>query len=176
MDDTDITCSSYFNLSGEATVEGTEVTLSTDQHQPVDDTSIPLGTIEAYPGVEAGKSFTIGKTEPNIDHCFVVDADASSISIDTRTQPLKELVTMFHPSTGLHLQISSTEPAFQFYTGQFVNVPATEGAPAKPPRAGICVEPSRYVNAINVPEWRNMMVLKRGEKWGARNLYKAWKA
>jgi aldose 1-epimerase len=83
---------------------------------------------------------------------------------------------MSHPVTKLHLDVSSTEPAFQFYTGQYVDVAAAEDSPAKPPRAGICVEPQRYINAINVPEWRNMVVLKRGEIWGARTVYKAWKA
>jgi len=172
-----VTNHSYFTLSGGETIEGTEVTLSTVQHQPVDEGAIPLGTkIEPYPGIEAGKPFTLGKTEPAIDHCFILDPSAANIPVDTRSRPLKQLVTMSHPSTGLHLEISSTEPAFQYYTGQFVDVPAAEGSAARPARAGICVEPSRYVNAINNPEWKSQMTLKRGEKWGARSVYKAWKA
>jgi aldose 1-epimerase len=142
---------------------------------PVDDTGIPIGKIESYPGIEPGEAFTLGKFEPNVDHCFVVDCDASNILLDTRGGTLKKLMSMSHPATELHLEIFSTEPAFQFYTGQYVDVAATEDSPAKPPRAGICVEPQRYINAINVPEWRNMVVLKRGETWGARTVYKAWK-
>jgi aldose 1-epimerase len=143
---------------------------------PVNDTGIPIGQIGSCPGVELGKAITLGKFEPNVDHCFVVDCDASSIPLDTRRGALKKLVLMSHPVTKLHLEIFSTEPAFQFYTGQYVDVAAAEDSPAKPPRAGICVEPQRYINAINVPEWRNMVVLKRGETWGARTVYKAWKA
>ena len=152
------------------------MTLSTNQHLPVDDTDIPLGHIAAYPGIEPDKAFTLGKSEPNVDHCFVVESDSSKIPVDTRSGALKKLTSMSHPSTKLHLDIFSTEPAFQFYTGQFVDVAAAEGSPARPPRAGICVEPQRYVNAINVPEWRNQVVLKRGGTWGVRNVYKAWKA
>jgi aldose 1-epimerase len=143
---------------------------------PVNDTGIPIGQIGPYPGIEPGKTFTLGKFEPTFDHCFVVDCDASSVLLDTRRGALKKLVSMSHPATELHLEIFSTEPAFQFYTGQYIDVAAAEDSPAKPPRAGICVEPQRYINAINVPEWRNMVVLKRGETWGARTVYKAWKA
>jgi aldose 1-epimerase len=168
--------SSYFNLSGAPTIDGTEVTLSTNQHLPVDETDIPIGHIGSYPGIEPDTPFTLGKSEPNVDHCFVVDSDAPKIPLDTRRGAMKKLISMFHPSTQLHLEIFSTEPAFQFYTGQFVDVAAAEGSPARPPRAGICVEPQRYINAINVPEWRNMVVLKQGEIWGARNVYKAWRA
>ena len=167
---------SYFNLSGTPTIDGTEVALSTNLHLPVDDTDIPLGNITAYPGIAPDKPFTLGKEEPSVDHCFVVESDSSKIPLDTRHGAMKKLLSMSHPSTKLHLDISSTEPAFQFYTGQFVDVAATEDSPAKPPRAGICVEPQRFINAINVPEWRNQVVLKRGEVWGARSLYKAWKA
>ena len=142
---------------------------------PVNDTGIPIGHIGPYPGIEPGKAFTLGKFEPTFDHCFVVDCDAPNIPLDTRRGALKKLISMSHPVTKLHLDVFSTEPAFQFYTGQYVNVAAAEDSPAKPPRAGICVEPQRYINAINVPEWRNMVVLKRGETWGARTVYKAWK-
>jgi aldose 1-epimerase len=143
---------------------------------PVDETDIPLGYVGAYPGIEPEKAFILGKSEPNIDHCFVVESNASKIPLDTRAGAMRKLTSMSHPSTQLHLEIFSTEPAFQFYTGQFVDVAEAQDSPARPPRAGICVEPQRYINAINVPEWRNMVTLRRGEKWGARTLYQAWKA
>lgn len=54
-------------------------------------------------------------------------------------------------------------------------MPAVGGAPARGPRSGFCVEPSRFVNAINVEDWRSQMLLKKGEKYGARIVYKAWK-
>jgi len=152
------------------------VRLVTNMHHPIDSNRIPTGAIEAYPGIESNKPFTLGHKEPVIDHCFIVETDAKSIPVDTREAPLRNLVSMYHPATKLHLDIASTEPAFQFYTGEYVDIPATDNSPAKPPRAGVCVEPCRYINAINVPEWRNMVVLKRGQKWGAKTVYKAWKA
>jgi len=70
--------------------------------------------------------------------------------------------------------VHSTEPAFQFYTGKYIETPAVGDLPARGKRSGFCVEPSRFVNAANVPEWRHQMVLKKGEVYGARIVYRAW--
>lgn len=146
-----------------------------NNYLPVDDGGIPTGNPKPYPGVEANKTFTLGPVEPDIDDCFVVDpSTASSIPLDTRTSPLTKLVTAYHPQTKNHLEVYSTEPAFQFYTGKYIEVPAVEGQAARGKRAGFCVEPSRYVNAVNVPEWRGQVVLKKGEVYGSRIVYRGW--
>lgn len=131
--------------------------------------------MEDFPGLQANQAFTLGAKQPFIDHCFVFGQDAPEVPSDTRSLTSRRLVEMSHPSTGLHLEISSTEPAFQFYTGDHVNIAASADSPAMPGRAGICVEPSRYINAINVPEWEKQVVLKRGQLWGCKTVYKSWK-
>lgn len=95
--------------------------------------------------------------------------------IDTRDLPLRKQLAAFHPESKIHLEVWSTEPAFQFYTGRLIDVPAAGGLPARGARTGFCLEPSRLVNAVNVPEWRDMTVLKKGETYGARIAYRAWK-
>ncbi|KAI4633454.1 hypothetical protein J4E80_000820 [Alternaria sp. BMP 0032] len=167
---------SYFNLSGGPTITGTEVNLITNKYQVVDDGGIPTGPIEEYPGVSAKKTFTLGEKEPDIDDCFVANTDPSSIPIDTRSSPLQKLASFYHLETKIHLEIHSTEPAFQFYTGKYIDVPAVGDLPARGARAGFCVEPSRYVNAVNVPEYKSMMVLKKGEKYGTKIVYRGWHA
>jgi len=167
---------SYFNLSGGPTITGTEVNLITNKYQVVDDGGIPTGPIEEYPGVSAKKTFTLGEKEPDIDDCFVANTDPSSIPIDTRSSPLQKLASFYHPETKIHLEIHSTEPAFQFCTGKYIDVPAVGDLPARGARAGFCVEPSRYVNAVNVPEYKSMMVLKKGEKYGTKIVYRGWHA
>lgn len=169
-----ITNHSYFNLSGEETIDGTVVSLASDSHLPVDDGAIPIGNPEPYPGITAKTPFTLGVTEPAVDHCFITNPDPTSVPIDTRDLPLGLNITAHHPKTGIHLEVLSTEPAFQFYTGEFIDVPAVDGAPARVKRAAFCCEPSRWVNACNVPEWRSQMQLKKGETYGARIVYKAW--
>lgn len=171
----DIT-NSYFILSDAPTIAGTEVTLITNKYQVVDDGGIPTGPIEEYPGVSPSKSFTLGEKEPDIDDCFIVNTDSSSIPIDTRNLSLQKVASFYHPETKIHLEIATTEPAFQFYTGKYIDVPAVGGLPARGPRSAFCVEPSRYVNAINVPEYKSQVALEKGEKYGAKIVYRGWEA
>ncbi|KAI5863664.1 aldose 1-epimerase [Durotheca rogersii] len=168
---------SYFNLSGGATIDGTVVQLSSASYLPLDEWGIPTTGPTLYTKVATTTPFTLGVQEPDFDDCFVVDpkASPSEVPIDTRAQPLTKLVTAHHPVSGVHLEVLSTEPAYQFYTGKWIDVPAIAGLPARGSRSGFCVEPSRFVNAINVDDWRNQVLLKKGEKFGARIVYKAWK-
>jgi len=50
----------------------------------------------------------------------------------------------------------------------------SEGIKARGARSGFCVESSRYVNAVNTEKYKHMVLLKKGEKWGSRNMYRAW--
>lgn len=166
---------SFFNLSDNVTIKGTVVTLGTDQYLPVDEkSSLPLGTVEKHPLINAGEAFILDETEPDLDLCFVMNTQAQAIPLDTRGRELKKLINAFHPESGTHLEVFSTEPAFQFYTGKYLDVPASTSGPAFPARAGFCVEPSRYIDAINKPEWRGMVVIGKDQTYGARNVYKAW--
>lgn len=167
---------SYFNISGSSTIDGTIVTLSSNTHLLVDNGGIPTSTTPVSSSIfTANKPFTLGAIEPNFDHCFVVDPTPRlQFPIDSRSSPLKLLVTAFHPQSKIHLEVYSTEPAFQFYTGQYIDVPAVEGSPARGSRAGFCVEPSRFIDAINRKEWRDQVILKKGQVYGSRIVYKAW--
>jgi len=76
----------------------------------------------------------------------------------------------------MHFEALSTEPAFQFYTGEYIKTEAVDGQAAYGPRAGFCVEAQRYINAVNEPKWRGMVTLKKGQTWGSKTVYQAWKA
>ncbi|KAB8293080.1 hypothetical protein EYC80_007439 [Monilinia laxa] len=169
-----VTNHSYFNLTGKSTIEGTQVTLSTNDYLPVDDGGIPTSGPKPYASITPNKEFTLGLEEPNVDDCFIVDAKSESIPLDTRSSPLTTLVKASHPETGIQLEVLSTEPAFQFYTGKYIDVPAVEGLEARGARSGFCVEPSRYVNAINEEKWKGQVLLKKGEVYGSRIVYKGW--
>lgn len=166
---------SYFNISGSANTEGTQAQLCTNDYLPLDSTGIPNGRIEKFSHYVTSP-FNLGPSEPHIDDVFVVEPDPSKIALDTRTQPLKRLAQFHHPTSKLHLEVHSTEPAFQFYTGKYIDTPEVDGVPARGEAAGFCVEPSRFVNAANVPHWRSMVVLGQGKIFGSKTVYKAWKA
>lgn len=102
-----------------------------------------------------------------------------SSPLDTRSSPLRKLVSAYHPDSKIHLEVLSTEPAFQFYTGKYIDVPEVEvegggKLGARGARSGFCVEPSRFVNAVNEERWRGQVVLKRGEVYGSRIVYRGW--
>jgi aldose 1-epimerase len=171
---------SYFNLSDPSSIKDTQVTLSTNLHLPVSEDLVPLGTVLPYPDVEADKTFVLGAEEPDIDRCFIHKDDPEQIPIDTRGRELKLCAAFYHPHSRIHLEVLSTEPAYQFYTGKYIDVPeislpgGTGVLPARVPRSAFCVEPGRYLNAVNVDSWRGMVTLKKGEKYGAKIVYRAW--
>lgn len=169
-----ITNHSYFNLTNEPSFAGTQVSLGTNNHLPLDATGIPTSGPTAFPGLDTTQTFTLGATEPSIDHCFTPVTDPSSVPIDTRSEPLRLNMRAFHPATCIHLDVLSTEPGFQFYTGDFTNVPEIEGLPARGGRSSFCCEPGRWTNAVNVDAWRGMTVLKKGEVYGSRIVYRGW--
>ncbi|TWU78268.1 hypothetical protein ED733_008234 [Metarhizium rileyi] len=169
-----LTNHSYFNLTGDANTEGTVITLGSSVHLPNDEFSVPTGSPVPYSSIDTTKPFTLGAAEPQIDNCFTKTTDPASVPLDTRSQPLTCDLTARHPKTGIHLEVFSTEPSFQFYTGDFTDVPAVDGASARGPRSAFCCEPGRWVNAVNVPEWKGMTMVKKGETYGSRIVYKAW--
>jgi len=125
-----ITNHSYFNIGDKETIEGTEVTLASHDFMKVDAGGIPDGKIEHYPGVDAGKAFTLGPVEPDIDDCFVF-TDSVKAPLDTRSLPVRKNAEFYHPSTKYHLIVSSSEPAYQFYTGKFIDVEARKDGPRR---------------------------------------------
>lgn len=165
---------SYFNIGDGPTISGTTAQLATQDYLPLDENGIPYGNIDKFTR-EVTKPFELVPTGSHIDDVFVMETDSSKIPLDTRGLPLRRLAQFSHASTGLHLEVHSTEPAFQFYTGKYIDVPAVGGAGPYIEGAGFCVEPSRYVNAINEPDWRNMVLLRKGQIFGCKNVYKAWK-
>ena len=169
-----ITNHTYFNLTGEATTDGTVVSLGSKAHIPVDTDLVPTGPAIPHRTIDTTQPFQLGPKAPEIDYCFTKTSDAASVPIDTRAQPLTRDLAAHHPKSGIHLEVLSTEPSFQFYTGDHTDVQAVEGAGARGSRSGFCCEPGRWTNACNVPEWRGMTMLQKGETYGSRIVYKAW--
>ena len=151
------------------------MTLSTNLHLPLDSTGIPKTGPSPHGSVTADQAFVLGREEPEFDDCFILNPHPSTVPLASSASHLRLAASFQHPDTALHLTVHTTEPAFQFYTGGYVDVPATHRAPARASRAGFCVEPGRYVNAVNVDDWRGMVVLRRGDVYGSRIVYTAWK-
>lgn len=160
-------------------IAGTQVSLFTNMRQEVDKTNAPTGKITPHPALTPGKPIELGAKDPVFDDCFVIAPDVSKIPLDTREGELRKLCAMYHPDTKMHFEAWSTEPGFQFYTGEYIDLEHKDNegkVHAFSKRAGFCVEASRLVDAPSWPEWKGMVLLPRGKVWGSRTVYKAWKA
>lgn len=151
--------------------------LSTAKTQDVDEEKIPTGTASAHPDVRLFTEstpllFTLGEKAPVFDHCFLIP-DAPEPMIDTRALALRDMAHLFNETSRINLSASTTEPTFQLYTGDGVDV-KDEGKVLYGSRAGLCLEAGRPINAVNDLMQRKWVILKEGEIYGSYTTYTAW--
>ncbi len=148
-----LTNHAYWNLAGAGSglIVDHELTLSCSQFLPVDETGIPSGELAAVAGtcMDFLKPEKIGTriTEPvngagGYDHCYVVDGTAGEL------RPAARIV---EPTSGRVMEIFTTEPGIQFYTGNFLEgTPATGNAPK---HGAFCLETQHFPDSPNRPEF-----------------------
>ena len=170
---------SYFNIADGPTIEGTTVQLHTATIQDVDDSKIPTGTTSPHPDVRlftasTPLSISLGKGQPSFDHYFILP-DVPAPTIDTRSLPLRDIAHLFHEISRVNLLASTTEPGFQFYTGDGIDIKVKRGDKTTfGSRAGLCLETGRPINAVNDHAAKKWVILKEGEIYGSYSTYTAW--
>jgi len=97
------------------------------------------------------------------DHCFVLNRKD--------TKEMVHAATAFSSGSGLTLEVLTTEPALQFYTGKWI--PHVEGKNGESYKAfsGFCLETQHHPNAINIPSFPNT-VLHPGEEYHHMTTYR----
>jgi aldose 1-epimerase len=165
---------SYFNLAGPAAgdVLGHEVTIFADKYTPVDATLIPTGKIESVKGtpLDFTTPHTIGerigalKGDPGgYDHNYVL-----------RSGGAKEPVLaarVYEPKSGRVLEVSTTEPGLQFYTGNFLDGKLKgKGGVTYKKHAGFCLEAQHFPDSVNRPEFPTT-ILRPGETYNQTTVY-----
>ncbi|CAR25619.1 ZYRO0A04158p [Zygosaccharomyces rouxii] len=156
-----LTNHTYFNLNkvNADTVQGTEIRLATNKAVGLDGT---LHQVDVSTFNDKEEEVTIlDSVEPRIDHCFVV---AESTSLDSTKGKLRPVLRASHPESHISLEVLTTEPSFQLYTG--------DGLTGFTPRSGFAVEPARYVNAINDERWKKTVTLSQGDAYRSRIVYR----
>jgi aldose 1-epimerase len=169
---------SYFNLSGHnsGTILDQEAQFVAKNYTPGDETLIPTGKIEPVAGTPfdftkpkaMGKDLEKAGGKPvGFDLNYVLDKGS------TDRPELAARVT--DPKSGRVLEVFSTEPGLQFYTGNFLDGSNVgKGGAAYKQYNGFCLEPQKFPDSINKPEWKEKSnpILKPGETYKQTTIYK----
>lgn len=165
-----LTNHSYFNLTGDLskTVLGQELTIDAANYSPVVN-QIPTG----QPVTVAGTAFDFRKgTTIGARIAQVPGGYDHNYALDTKGDISKVAATVFDSTSGRELQVYTTQPGLQFYSGNFLDGTLTAHNGQKIVQyAGMCLETQHYPDSPNQPGFPST-TLKPGEKFHEETIYK----
>jgi aldose 1-epimerase len=161
-----LTQHSYFNLRGKGHILDHIVRIDGSRFTPVDSTLIPTGELRTVEGTpfDFRKPTAVGAriNEENEQLGFAGGYD-HNWGIDGRAGELRLMATVYEPETGRVLEVLSTAPGLQFYSGNFLDGAIRgKGGQAHGFRSGFCMEPQHFPDSPNQPAFPST-VLRPGE-------------
>lgn len=172
-----LTHHSYFNLAGEGnnSILNHLVMLKAGRFVPTDAGSIPTGELKSVANtpfdfrIGRGIGDRIDQNDQQLkfgngyDHTWVIDGRAGALRV---------AATVYEPTTGRVMEVWTTEPGVQFYTGNFLDGsrPGKSGKPY-PRRSGLCLETQHYPDSPNRPNFPTT-TLRKGATYRSTTIYR----
>ena len=154
-----LTNHSYFNLDGDKNILSELLQLNAKKYTPVDATLIPTGEISAVEGtpldftrpVAIGAHIAGMQGDPGgYDHNFVLSSESGKFKLAAR---------VFDSSSGRQMEVWTTEPGVQFYSGNFLDGTITgKRGVVYGKHSGFCLETQHFPNAVNQPMFPSVIL------------------
>jgi aldose 1-epimerase len=174
---TNLTHHSYFNLAGEGNgnILDHRLVLKADRFVPTDSAAIPTGELRNVAGTpfDFRTATAIGaringddeqlKLGKGYDHTWVING---------RAGVLRQAAIAYEPRSGRVMEVWTTEPGVQFYTGNYLDgtITGKAGQPY-PQRSGFCLETQHYPDSPNQPNFPTT-TLKKGATYRSTTIYR----
>lgn len=155
---------SYFNLAGEGDGDILDhvLTLRAKQFTPVDKTLIPTGELRDVAGtpLDFNNGTAIGKhiNEDYEQLVFGKGYDQNWVLASGSGKSLTSAAEAYDPKSGRTLEVLTTEPGVQFYSGNFLDGSKGKGNKPYPRRAAFCLETQHFPDSPNHPNFPSTLL------------------